>query len=466
MPENITGYRIQAPSGARISITKDALWRYFAAALPVKLQGDRSDLALIQMLPASRIDKLGLVDKMGKAMTVEDINTWNRERRHPVPLQSFRFVPINEIQAPEAKRPGLFLTPKEAEEVISILKDVRKGVNEQFFASFKSGHKERMTQADARLRAVVHTLEHELAEGDQAPRPGGLNLPPALAKAFATLVKRALFKASYGGNVTQDLQELLQILQYERGIATVAPKDGWGHTTENASTDDLLREHAAAEAGTDKHEKVFKEVLGKDDEKLALAAVWGELQNLRSDISQSRQAEAAFRERFTKQDAWMKEELNHHKRTISRIMEQDVDQDVHLAQEHACIKDAIESVRRDIELVGNATKFNREKMAELEHRLSLLTDTKPSTSTMIPCPLPEHDDQNRSCSLDLTTLEWVCYGCSHRGNLRTQEVHSLKDAPPAFMQLCPSETFDAQVANATASCVGEERGQPDEESDL
>lgn len=49
-----------------------------------------------------------------------------------------------------------------------------------------------------------------------------------------------------------------------------APEDGWGHTTKDASTEDLLREGAAAAEGTDKHEQVIRKLLGEDNEKAAI----------------------------------------------------------------------------------------------------------------------------------------------------------------------------------------------------
>ena len=56
-----------------------------------------------------------------------------------------------------------------------------------------------------------------------------------------------------------------------KGLANPEPaRDGWGHAHEDDSVEGLLREGAAAEKGTDKHETLVREFLGEDNEKMVL----------------------------------------------------------------------------------------------------------------------------------------------------------------------------------------------------
>lgn len=71
------------------------------------------------------------------------------------------------------------------------------------------------------------------------------------------------------------LSEALVNLTAQAKQAEPAPADGWGHTSENASVEDLLREGAAAEEGTDNHEQVIRQLLGEDNAKGAIEMLLG-----------------------------------------------------------------------------------------------------------------------------------------------------------------------------------------------
>lgn len=86
-------------------------------------------------------------------------------------------------------------------------------------------------------------------------------------------------------------------------------QDGWGHTSEDASVEDLLREGDAALKGTDKHEQVIQQLLGEDNAKGAIQMLLGALKDQGAQINALKQARIDDLKRLHELGAWLQGEL-------------------------------------------------------------------------------------------------------------------------------------------------------------
>ena len=85
--------------------------------------------------------------------------------------------------------------------------------------------------------------------------------------------------------------------------------DGWGHTRVDASVEDLLREGAAAEAGTDNHEQVIRQLLGEDNAKGAIEMLMGALKAQGALIAQLQQGRINDLKRLHELGEWLRIEV-------------------------------------------------------------------------------------------------------------------------------------------------------------
>ena len=90
-------------------------------------------------------------------------------------------------------------------------------------------------------------------------------------------------------NLPQLLDELILgfkgLFPSPTAAAAVPASDGWGHSLEDSSVEGLLRELAASDAGTDKHETVLKQIVGGDGEKLVLYHLLEEFMAFRKETT-------------------------------------------------------------------------------------------------------------------------------------------------------------------------------------
>jgi hypothetical protein len=141
-----------------------------------------------------------------------------------------------------------------------------------------------------------------------------------LAKELIRLVKEAELEATYGKNVAHRLRFLRGILQREANLNPAdhidvtlkiqQPEDGWGHTTEDASVEDLFREWAACEAGTDRHEQLFRRLMEQGVDQLQVHQLLGQINSLKHEMFQLKVGQQNHRGHFAKMEEFIKGEVD------------------------------------------------------------------------------------------------------------------------------------------------------------
>ena len=185
------------------------------------------------------------------------------------------------------------------------------------FTLHLSGEAEQITQ-QALEEAYKSHLRQEAAitkREEAAYKPGRSFVPPVVGSDFDAM-ERMLHLAHRRfkhGHVAQALDILTDLGGSLVGLGLnntpMPPNDGWGHTTKDASVEDLLREGAAAEAGTDKHEQAIKQLLGEDNSKGAILMLMGMAHDQAAEIRALRQSRFNDLTRLNALGVWLKGEL-------------------------------------------------------------------------------------------------------------------------------------------------------------
>lgn len=159
------------------------------------------------------------------------------------------------------------------------------------------------------IRANPVTL-HITGVEDETPAPQRELSKEELAAEINSGVKKAL-ELLQGGD-TLRAESLLQGVQLAlQGVERrVAVDDGWGHTTQDASVEDLLREGAAAAEGTDKHEQVIQQLLGEDNAKGAVEMLLKALKEQGHHIRQLQQGRIDDLKRLHELGEWLNHEAS------------------------------------------------------------------------------------------------------------------------------------------------------------
>lgn len=105
-------------------------------------------------------------------------------------------------------------------------------------------------------------------------------------------------------------QCLLGDLELALRPASKPTDDGWGHTTQDASVEELLREGAAAAEGTDKHEQVIQQLLGEDNAKGAVEMLLKALKEQGHHIRQLQQGRIDDLKRLHELGEWLNHEAS------------------------------------------------------------------------------------------------------------------------------------------------------------